>query len=245
MKLLISDSAEVTIKRKSDGHLFATAEAQLAGISQALGIDEAIYGGIGSKPLARIRGQKEVTATVRNAFLDLELLATTQGVAVEKDGTATIYKRENELEVKENGEGQLQITIVGTPLDGKVHLVNPQNEIVEITVEGQVIDVPVDFAQKGQLLSAIYQEDVTGEVVEMRGDKFPEAFTMEFHTIGYDPDTNRVIRDIYIQLDHVVPSAEFELNFENGTPIAPEITFDCLTAPNAENIGRIITVERK
>lgn len=244
MKLLISDSAEVTIKRKSDSHVFATAEAQLAGISQTLGINETIYGGIGSKPLARVRGQKEITATVRNAFLDLELLSTTQGVAVKKDGTATIYKRENQLKVESNVD-QLQVTIKGAPIDNKVHLVNPQGDVVEVTAEGQTVSVPSKFAKEGDLLSVIYQEDVTGEIVEIRADKFSEAYTMEFHTIGYDPNTNQVVRDIYIQLDHVIPSADFELNFENGTPIAPEITFDCLAAPNTENIGRIITVPRK
>lgn len=244
MKLLISDSAEVTIKRKSDGHVFATAEAQLAGISQTLGINETIYGGIGSKPLARVRGQKEITATVRNAFLDIELLSATQGVAVKKDGTATIYKRENQLKAVSDG-GQLQVTIEGAPIDDKVHLVNPQGDVVEVIAEGQTVSVPSEFAKEGDLLSAIYQEDVTGEIVEIRADKFSEAYTMEFHTIGYDPNTNQVVRDIYIQLDHVIPSADFELNFENGTPIAPEITFDCMAAPNTENIGRIITVPRK
>lgn len=244
MKLLISDSAEVTIKRKSDGHVFATAEAQLAGISQTLGINETIYGGIGSKPLARVRGQKEITATVRNAFLDLELLSATQGVAVKTDGTATIYKRENQLKAVSNGD-QLEITIEGAPIDDKVHLVNPQGDVVEVTAEGQTVSVPSEFAKEGDLLSAIYQEDVTGEIVEIRADKFSEAYTMEFHTIGYDPSTNQILRDIYIQLDHVIPSSDFELNFENGTPIAPEITFDCMAAPNTENIGRIITVPRK
>ena len=74
-KLLISDTANVTIKRKSDGRVFGMAETQLASISQSLGINEKLYGGIGNKPLAVMKGQKEVTATIRNLFYDQEFLA--------------------------------------------------------------------------------------------------------------------------------------------------------------------------
>jgi hypothetical protein len=70
MKLLVMDTADVVMKRKSDGHVFITAEAQLTSISQSLGINEKIYGGIGNKPLAIMKGQKEVTSTLRNAFYD-------------------------------------------------------------------------------------------------------------------------------------------------------------------------------
>src|SRR5690606_171028 len=110
MKLLISDTADVVMKRKSDGHVFITAEAQLTSISQTLGINEKIYGGIGNKPLAIMKGQKEVTSTLRNAFYDQEFLALTQGVSIEEGGKATIFKTEKGLKVEENG-GTLEVTI--------------------------------------------------------------------------------------------------------------------------------------
>ncbi|MEH6943921.1 hypothetical protein [Bacillus sp. JJ722] len=96
MKLLIIDTADVVMKRKSDGHTFITAEAQLTSISQSLGINEKIYGGIVNKPLAIMKGQKEVTSALRNAFYDSEFLAITQGVSVE-NGEATINETEKSL----------------------------------------------------------------------------------------------------------------------------------------------------
>lgn len=243
MKLLVIDTADVVMKRKSDGHVFITAEAQLTSISQTLGINEKIYGGIGNKPLAIMKGQKEVTSTLRNAFYDQEFLSMTQGVAINENGTATIYKTEKELAVVDNA-GTLEVTISGTPVDNVAYVRNSAGEVEPATVTTGKITVPTGHADAGEKVSVTYQESVTGSIVELDAEKFAEAYTLEYHTIAYDPATNKVVKDIYIQLDHVVPTGEFELSLENGTAIAPEINFECLAAPNSNKIGRIIEVDR-
>lgn len=242
MKLLISDSADVTMKRKSDNHVFIIAEAQLASISQTLGINEKIYGGIGNKPLAVMKGQKEVTASVRNAFYDSEFLAMTQGVAVEED-TVIINKTEKTLKVTDN-LGTLEVAITGTPNGETVYVRNTKGVTKPSTFAAGKVAIPVGHAVEGDLVSVTYPTEVIGEVVQLDGEKFAEAFTVEYHTIAYDPDTNAVVKDIYIQLDHVIPQDEFELSLENGSAIAPEVSFECLAAPNSTQIGRIIEVER-
>jgi hypothetical protein len=243
MKLLISDTADVVIKRKSDGHVFATAETQLAAISQSLGINEKILGGIGNKPLAVMKGQKEMTTNFRNAFYDQEFLSMTQGVAIEEDGSVTVNKRENDLVVAENA-AVLEVTIVGTPAGTTVHVVNGKGEVVSATVATKVVTIPTGHAIVGEKVSVIYRETVTGNIVAFDTEKFAEAFEIEYHTIGYNPENNKVVKDIYIQLDHAIPQGDFELSFEAGTAIAPEITFDALAAPNSTEIGRIIEVDR-
>jgi len=242
-KLLISDTAEATITRKSDGRVFATADSQLASISQTLGINEKIYGQIGNKVIGLMRGQKEVTSTFRSAFYNNEFLSMTQGVAIQEDGTATVYKREDELKVVDNVD-ILEVTISGTPVGTTVHVINEAGEVVSTAVTTNTATIPTGHASAGDLVSVTYQADVTGDIIALESDKFSEAYKIEYHTIGYDPDKNIVVKDIYIQLDHVVPSGDFELSFENGTAIAPEMTFDCMTAPNSNNIGRIIEVDR-
>ena len=241
-KLLIIDTADAVMKRKSDGHVFVTSEAQLASISQSLGIDDKIYGGIGNKPLAIMKGQKNVTSTLRSAFYDTEYLSMTQGVAIE-EGTATVYKTESGLKVADNS-GTLSVTITGTPKDNTVLVTNKHGKTLEATVSSKNVTVPIDHAEPGELVSVRYKQDVTGEIVSLESDKFAEAYELEYHTIGYDPETNKVIKDIYIQLDHVVPGGDFELSFENGNAIAPEITFEALNAPNSTAIGRVIEVDR-
>ena len=242
MKLLISDTADVVVKRKSDGHLFISAETQMTSLSQSLGINEKIFGGIGNKPLAIMKGQKEITNTFRNAFYDKNLLAITQGVAVEA-GTGEVYKREDGLAVVKN-ESVLEVTITGAPIGNTVYARNAAGETEEAAVATNKVAIPEGFAVEGELVSVTYKEEVTGDIIALDSEKFGEAFEIEYHTIAYDPATNQVVKDIYIQLDHAVPSGEMELSLENGTAIAPEVTFDCLTPPNAKEMGRILEVTR-
>ena len=243
MKLLVIDTADVVMKRKSDGHIFVTAEAQLTSISQSLGINEKIYGGIGNKALAIMKGQKEVTSTLRNALYDQNLLALTQGVSITEGGKATTYNTEKGLKVVDNA-GTLEVTIQGTPLDATAHVRNTKGEMEDATIASNKVIIPTGFATENELVSVTYQQEVTGDILELDSEKFAEAFSIEYKTIAYDADTNKVVKDIYIQLDHVVPQDALELSLENGTPIAPEINFDCLTAPNSTAIGRIIEVDR-
>lgn len=243
MKLLVMDTADVVMKRKSDGHVFITAEAQLTSISQSLGINEKIFGGIGNKPLAIIKGQKEVTSTLRNAFYDQEFLSMTQGVAINENGTATVYKTEKELTVVDNAE-TLEVTITGKPINNTVYVRNSAGEVEQATFTSGKVTIPTGHANAGEIVSVTYQEEVKGNIVELDAEKFAEAYTLEYHTIAYDPQTNKVVKDIYIQLDHVIPTGEFELSLENGNAVAPEINFECLAAPNTNKIGRVIEVDR-
>lgn len=243
-KLLIADTADVTIKRKSDGNVFISAETQLASISASLGVDEKVFGGIGNKPLALFKGQKEITSTFRNAFYDANFLAMTQGVTIQEDGTATVFKKENGLKVVKNEE-VLEVTIEGTPTDTTVYVTNTLGETESATVATNKVTIPEGHAVEGDLVSVSYKEAVTGDIVELDATKFAEAYEMEYHTICYDPSTNKVIKDLYIQLDHVVPKGEFELSFEAGSPIAPETQFDVLAQPNSDKMGRVIEVARK
>lgn len=241
-KLLIIDTADAVMKRKSDDKVFVTSEAQLASISQSLGIDDKIYGGIGNKPLAIMKGQKEVSSTLRNSFYDKSFLSMTQGVSVES-GKATVYKTEKGLKVAENG-GALSVTITGNPIGGTVLVTDKMGETVPAAVATKSVTIPEGLATAGELITVRYQEEVTGDIVRLDGDKFAEAYYLEYHTIAYDPATNKVVKDIYIQLDHVVPGGDFELSFENGNAIAPEITFEAMVEPGTESIGRVIEVDR-
>jgi hypothetical protein len=243
MNLLINDTADAVIKRKSDGHVFVTGETQLASISQSLGINEKIWGGIGNRPLATIKGQKEVTASLRNAFYNKEFLAMTQGVDIERDGAVLVYKREDELKVTDNA-GSLEVVFQGVPAEAEVTLVNAANEVEQVAPAANKVAIPEGFAEAGDIVSVVYKEEAEGDIIALQSDKFAEAYTIEYHTIGYDPRTNEVVKDIYIQLDHVIPSGDVEVSLENGSAIAPEINFDCLVEPGTKNIGRIIEVKR-
>lgn len=242
-KLAIIDTADVIFKNKRTGKVFLTAETQLASISQTLGINEKIWGSIGNKPLFVMKGQKEVTATVRNALYDNEFLSLTQGVDVLTDAEAVVFTREDELVVVDNA-GTLEVTLAVEPTEPTVYVRNIDGEVEEATVTTDLVAIPDGHASAGDTVSITYKEAITGEIIEMEADKFGDSFEVEYRTIGYDIDTNEVKVDIIIQLDNVVPNGDFELSFENGTAIAPEFVFDAMVAPNTNKIGRIIEKAR-
>lgn len=236
--LAVVDTADVFVRSKTSGKVFLTAEAQLTSISQTLGINESIFGGIGSRKLFTLKGQKEVTTTIRNALYNKDFLAMTQGVEVTED-SVRVHKREDNLAVTEEGTA----TIVGTPVDDTVYVRNINGEIAESTHENGVVEVPQSIAKAGDMVSVTYHIETTGNVITIDADKFGESFEVEYRTIGYNTNTNEITHDIYIQLDNVVPNGEFELALENGTPLAPEFTFDALASGGSE-IGRIIEIPR-
>lgn len=243
MPLLIMDTADVVMKRKSDGEVFVTTSAQLASISQALGINEKIYGGIGNKPLAIMRGQKEITSTLRNAFYSQKILELTQGVTIQENGTATVKFTEKGLAVVDN-MGVLEVTISVGATGTTAYVTNANGETESATLSGTKVTVPTGHAVAGEIVAVTYDKSVTGDILELDAEKFAGAYELTYHTIAYDSATNNVVKDIYIELDNVIPSGDFELSFENGTAVAPEITFDCLNAPNSTSVGRIIEVDR-
>jgi len=242
MKTVIHDTADIVVKRKSDGHTVLNAHAQLASIAQTVS-EEFLKGGIGNKNLFLIRTDKEVNLAMRSATFDLEYLAMTQGVAVEESGTAKITKFE---QVTVAGVlGDLEVTIKGTPVNGKAILHDADGTQVELDVAAGKATLPIgSTATDGDILTVSYVEDVTGRVVEMDSTKFAEKYSVEYRTIEYDLDTQKVIADIYFIFDEVVPSGAFDLSLENGSAYTPEINFMVLNPQNSDVFGRIVEVKR-
>jgi hypothetical protein len=239
MKTLIADTADVVMRRKSDGKTIFTAEAQIAGISQEISENE-VRGGIGNKKISVIRSDKNINLTTKMALFDLEYLSMTQGVAVES-GTATVTKKE-ELSVV--GSGTLTVTVTGTPANNKVTLINSKGVSQEFTAVAKACTVTAPFATAGEKVTALYKDTVTGNIVKLQSDTFSENYEVEYRTIAYNPVTNQVVADIYFQFDNCLPSGAFEISLENGNALAPELKFQALTAPNSSDIGRIVEVPR-
>lgn len=238
MDLLIHDSCDVIAVNKVTGQTFITAEAQLNSISQTLGIDEGVFGGIGVRQLARIRGQKEITTQLRNALYNKEILAMTQGVEV-KNETIEITKLKEGL-VVEGGK----ITLDETTSSNTVTLRNEMGELINVTIDSGEIEVDPSFAKDGDNVSVAYKTEVQGDTVDLDSEKFSEAHEITYHTIAYNRN-NEVVKDIYIIFYHAVPSGDFELALEMGTPIAPEINFDVLVDPGTSLMGKIVEIDRK
>lgn len=239
-KTYIADTCEVVYRRKSDGHTIFTAEAQLASIAQAIS-EEIVRGGIGNRALFMLRHSKETTLSVTNAMFDKEYLAMTQGVSVTND-TIEIQEVEKELTVTDN-TGTLEVTVVGTPSGTTAHVINANGESESATISGSVVTIPTGHAEEGESVDVIYKKSVTGNVVEFEADKFSENYEVQYRTIEYSADTNQIVNDIYFVFDKVVPSGAFDMSFENGSALTPELSFNAMADKNGK-IGRSIEVAR-
>lgn len=246
MKTLINDTADVVFKRKSDGKIILTAEAQLAQITQAV-TENKLKGGIGNKTISLLRSDKEITLKVTNALFDLDWLSMTQGVAVTTGGTATIYNREDGLAT--TGTTTLTATITGTPVGTTVSVIDTKGNVASATVASKTVTLPANVVggfnvTSGDKVSVVYQQSVTGNVLSLDSKRFSEQFSVEYHTIEYDPSTNGVVADIYFQFDSCLPAGAFDLQLQNGNALAPSLDFTALVPSGATEIGRIIEVKR-
>lgn len=233
MALYVIDVADVTFKRKSDGHIVFTSEAQMSSLSQTVD-EEAIQGGIGSKTLYNVKSNKQMELSVRNATFNLEWLAMTQGVRVEEDGVATVLK---------DYSGVVKDGAVKTDApDGEVTIVNEDKESVKAEASEGSVTVPAEFAKDNEDVTVITEEEIIGKTVEIRSDKFAEKYEVQYKTIVYDNETDEHVHDLYIYFYEVSPSSAFDLSLENGTAFTPELTFTAMANKNSE-IGKMIQVK--
>lgn len=241
-KTYIIDVADVTTTRNSDNMTVFTGSATTTGLNISAE-SETQRGGHGNKSLFRYAHSKEVTLNIIDALFNANYLAMSQGVAIE-EGEETITRTEKDVEVKQDGE-DLELEITGSPKGSTAVLVNSDNESEEVDVSSGSITVPKDFAKAGDKVTVLYKEDVEGKVIKIDAAKFGESYTVQYHTLEYDTVTNRVVKDIYFVFENVVPDSEFEMSFEAGEPIAPEINFEALASGDSDQIGYVIEVSRK
>lgn len=241
-KLLINDTADVIFKRKSDGHIVFTTEAQLASISSAVS-EEQLRGGIGNKTVAVTRTEKTVDLSVRSALWDAEFLAMSQGVAIQEDGSAKV-KKILTATVADNA-GTLEATIQGTTTAVEGVFFDTDGSQAEVTITTNKFAVPTgSSAVAGDTVTVVVEQTVTGDIISIDSQKFSEKYEVEYRTIAYDPKTMKVVQDVYIQFDEAIPSGNVEMSLENGTPLTPEMNFMVTTPAGKTEMGRIIRVDR-
>lgn len=243
-KTIISDTADVTFKRRRDGKVIFTAEAQLASITQSIS-EEKLKGGIGNRTIAVLRSDKEVELQVRNAIFDSEWLEMSSGVSFAQ-GTAVVTGIETDLVASSVPD----LTLTGTVKTGTTTVTVIKADGTTATgayasaTKKVTVSTPVGFLVAGQVYSVQYDKEVTGNMLTLQSDKFSEAYSVEYRTIEYDISTNAIKNDLYFVFNSVTPSGNWSLSFENGQAITPELNFTVLTLPGSKEIGRIIEVPR-
>lgn len=264
-KIVIHDTADVTITDLNTGKVVLNAEAQLAQISGAIS-EEDLKGGIGNRKLYKIRTDKEVNLTMRSAVADVDYWAMTQGVAVDEAGVALVTtKLEGEV-VQDTTTSSNEIVLpelVAGRVGDKVVVgdfaridINGVQETIPVVVS---LTDPTKFALDlsgatatptvGDTVTVFYQKEVEGKQIKIDSNKFAGKYKVEMKTIAYDLDTATVKSDIYFLFYETIPAGEFDISLENGSVYTPEISFSVMnptitTGVDNSEMGQIIEVAR-
>jgi len=238
MKTIIQDVADCTFKRISDNKIVFTAEAQLSSISQKVNSQE-VRGGIGSRLIAILKSEKSIDLTVKNAVFDSDYLEMLSGTSF-ASATNTVFTKEENL-LSSNGT---TVTITGTPSASGAIIKVIAADGTQYTGAFATGTVTFTGGTAGAYYTCLYQTDVTGNTLSIKVDKFSEKYYCEFRTIEYNIETNAIENDLYWVFNSVLPDDNFDVSFENGKPITPEVKLKVLTPPNSNVIGKVIEVPR-
>src|SRR5699024_10947564 len=102
--------------------------------------------------------------------------------------------------------------------------------------------IPPTFAEDGEDVQVIIEEEVIGKSVKMHSDRFAEKYKVQYQTIVYDAKAEAVVADLYIVFNEVSPSSAFDMSLENGTAYTPELTFRATSNEGGEiGTGLLLT----
>lgn len=252
-KIVIQDTADVTITDLETGKVVLNAEAQLAGIKGSIS-EEDLKGGIGNKKLYKIRTDKAIDLAMRSAVADIEYWAMTQGVAVEENGKGRFTANTKGIVVVDSATSVNEIVlpdgaIVGTKAqvelpDGTQETLNVVVSLTDKTKKAVELAGAKGTFKAGQELHVFYQEEVEGQRISIDSTKFAGKYRVEMKTIAYDLDTAKVKADILFDFPETIPSGEFDISLENGNVYTPEINFAVINPKGADEMGSILLKPR-
>lgn len=101
-------------------------------------------------------------------------------------------------------------------------------DVIEVGADGTITATPTKIA---------------GEVLDFKADSFPVNHHVQLRTIVYDPDTNKVVADLYFLFKKALPSGALAEAFQAGNKTS-EISFTALVDEDG-NYGQVIVVPRE
>ncbi len=88
----------------------------------------------------------------------------------------------------------------------------------------------------------VTETEVTGDVLDFKADSFPKNHEVQLKTIVYDPDTNRIVADMYFIFKRALPDGALSEAFEAGNKTS-DINFSAM-ADASGNYGKVVIVPR-
>jgi hypothetical protein len=232
--IIIQDVAECFAKNTDDkAYFFGLTSSN--DITQTIA-QNPIKGGIGNGIISLIQSEKEIKFTVVNAIHNDDIYAIQSGTEF-TSGSYTVQKTEK----CELATGKL--TLTGTPVGTSAIVIDPEGTQTTGTIETKAITIT--GGTDGDEYTVIYGESVTGQILDLKSDAFPKNHYVEMHTIGYDPESNAVVCDIYWVFDKALPDGGLKASLKAGTNATDEITFTAQLSKGSKSYGKYIVIPRE
>lgn len=238
MPLYIQDTADAVLERKSDKFVIATGTTQTVTLKQKVD-EETVKGGIGNAAQFTIKSNKELEITMEDALFNFQWLAATHGVKVVND--KLVVKRTEVAEVEEGGK----VTSVNSKLAGELVVIDTYGKNVKGKFTAGSATISDLSSQVGKNVTIVTEEEVQGEKVSIRADRFAEKYRLQLFTYAYDQDTEAIAKDVFLTFDNVSPSSEFDLKLKAGDPLSPELQLKATANPKTKEIGSWMIVDHK
>jgi hypothetical protein len=233
--VVIHDTLECFINDTDAGKTYFFGLTDKGDVAQTV-TQNVIRSGIGAKVAAVLQSEKNIEFGVTTTFHNDDIYAIQSGNSF-TTGTVTVQKFES---------GKLvsgKITITGTPKNDEVIVLDKFGKTLTGTYATG--EVTVTGGTDGEIVTVIYSEDeVSAEYLDLDATKFPKNYNVQLHGIGYDPDTNEVVCDIYWIFDKAMPNGAFTFNGDKSNPTTEEVRFTAQTPIGSNSYGKYVVVPR-
>lgn len=235
--LVIHDTCEVIITDLVTNDIVSIGYAQTAGLEQTLTEDE-LRGGIGNKLAYMIRSAKDITLNITSATFKPEYMALLSGDKV-KEYTEKVT-RLTYLTVEDNaGAKEIKIPTKLTALNlTSIRVEDVDMKQHDLAVTAGVVDASTLKAEVGDELEVYYQEEVTGQGVAFKTNKFPNKFKVEYRTVAYDRELANISQNVHFVFPEAIPSGAFNLALQNGEAYIPEFSFRVTAPKGCSTLGK-------
>lgn len=242
-KLLVMDVAKVTLVDKATKKITATASVTTSSITATLS-EEHLRAGWGGGIVATINSERNIELNFTDVFFSLDYLAITAGTEVEAGATGEVL--DSFVAVVADNGGSLEVAMPTGVTVPEAVFVDVDGDQEPVTVTGSAFPLPDGAtAVEGDEVTVYYKKTITGQKVTIDAQKFPKFMEIQYHTRAFDPETNVVTKDLYIQFDKVKPSGDFNLDLQVSSAASTELKFTAMNKDaNSTEMGRYFAVDR-
>lgn len=232
---MVHDVMDVLVTEIGSKKVMANTKLQLSAIESTID-QESIRGGIGNGKVYEMRSNKDINVSTRNAVMNNEWIALTQGVEIVSKHEVEVTKAEIICDVPEGGIIELEVE----PL-GKVQAKKDDGTFEEFDATDKSITLTGEFLDMNDV-QLTYKAKVVGEGITFDAKKFSKTVRLDMKTFAYDLETGDILYDIYFVFPKAMPSSDLNLNFEAGSVLSPELSFSILQGRCGTEMGTMVSV---